>query len=191
MASQGLYWIGTIPISTGWVPPTSAEQLPDGCCWIRGQRETGEGGLDHFQVCIALSRKQRLSWVTARFKGHWELTRSSAARDYVWKEETRVDGSQFEYGSLAIRRNVSTDWELVRANAVLGNFDDIPADVFVRCYNSLCRIRTDNLSPVAVERACKVFWGATGTGKSRLAWEEATLQAYMIRAELMAMLQLA
>lgn len=55
---------------------------------------------------------------------------------------------------------------------------EIPPDVFVRCYNQLSRIRMDHLQPVAVERSCKVFWGSTGTGKSRLAWEEASLQAY-------------
>lgn len=27
-------------------------------------------------------------------------------------------------------------------------------------------------------RSCKVFWGATGTGKSRRAWEEASFSAY-------------
>lgn len=29
-----------------------------------------------------------------------------------------------------------------------------------------------------MERRCKVFWGPTGTGKSRLAWHEAGLEAY-------------
>ena len=29
-----------------------------------------------------------------------------------------------------------------------------------------------------MERSAKVFWGRTGTGKSRLAWEEAGLEAY-------------
>jgi len=178
MAAQGRYWIGTIPATSGWAPPSEADELPDGCCWIRGQREQGAGGFDHFQLCIALSRKQRLSWVTSRWPGHWELTRSDAARDYCWKEDTRVDGTQFEVGTLALRRNNKTDWDSVRAAAVAGDFSAIPSDVYIRCYNQLCRIRADNLVALPMERSCDVFWGGTGTGKSRRAWEEASFQAY-------------
>lgn len=54
----------------------------------------------------------------------------------------------------------------------------MPADVFVRCYNQLRRISTDHLQPVAMERNISVFWGATGTGKSRRAWDEAGMAAY-------------
>jgi len=32
-------------------------------------------------------------------RGHWELSRSDAAAEYVWKEDTRVPGTQFEFGS--------------------------------------------------------------------------------------------
>lgn len=34
------------------------------------------------------------------------------------------------------------------------------------------------MKPIAEERKIKVFWGATGTGKSRKAWEEAGWDAY-------------
>ena len=34
------------------------------------------------------------------------------------------------------------------------------------------------IGPIAVVRTIKVFWGRTGTGKSRRAWEEAGLDAY-------------
>lgn len=34
------------------------------------------------------------------------------------------------------------------------------------------------MAPVAVERTVHVFWGGTGLGKSRRAWDEAGLDAY-------------
>lgn len=66
---------------------------------LRGQRELGAGGFDHYQLLVGLVKPQRRSWLVARFgTGHWEPTRSASARDYVHKELTRVPGSQFAYG---------------------------------------------------------------------------------------------
>lgn len=94
--TQGKHWMLTIP-GTRWSP-----RLPENCQYIRGQRELGEGGFDHWQVYVVFSRKQRLSGVKKVFppETHAELTRSEAAREYVWKEDTRVAGTQFEYGSI-------------------------------------------------------------------------------------------
>jgi len=170
---QGIYWIGTIP-RDDWEP-----SLPEGVAYIRGQPELGETGYRHWQVLVACKRKQSLRSIKRIFNGfgHWELSRSSAADDYVWKEDTR-DGEPFELGCRPLKRNDTTDWDKVRVDACAGTFDDIPADIFIRHYSSLCRIRADYLQPIAQERSCTVFWGATGTGKSRRAWQEAGISAY-------------
>jgi len=63
-------------------------------------------------------------------------------------------------------------------SAKRGKFDEIPSDVVIRCYPNLKRIHVDSLKPDAIEKEVFVFWGATGTGKSKRAWEEATLEAY-------------
>ncbi|KAK5664380.1 hypothetical protein QVD99_000112 [Batrachochytrium dendrobatidis] len=57
---------------------------------------------------------------------HVELTRSQAAIEYVWKEDTRIEGTQFELGHRAPRRNVSADWEHIWDNAVLGKLENVP-----------------------------------------------------------------
>lgn len=173
--ARARYWIGTIPKSSGWTVPSS---LPDACNWIRGQEELGEGGFEHFQVFVGFRRDVRLRTVRDMFPGHWEPSRSKAAEDYVWKEATRIPESQFELGSKPFKRNSATDWDAVRSAAVSGKLEDIPSDVYVRHYSALRRICADHARPVAQVRTCYVFWGKTGSGKSKRAWEEAGLEAY-------------
>lgn len=172
---QGRYWIGTIPSSFGWSPPPN---LPHDTNWIRGQQELSESGLLHYQVFAAFSRAVRLAVVTRTFPGHWELSRSSAAESYVWKEDTRVEDSQFELGTRPFKRNSATDWDAVKKSAQAGKLDEIPADIFIKHYGALRRIAADFARPIAQVRTAYVFWGKTGTGKSRRAWNEAGVSAY-------------
>jgi len=174
--SQGVFWLLTIPRSE-WEAPTS---LPAGTSWIKGQAEVGAGGYEHWQVFVAYAEKKTLVQAKQYFpnSSHLELSRSEAASDYVWKEDTAVAGTRFEYGAKPFRRNARTDWEEVWGNAVAGNFAAIPASVRVQSYNNLNRIRVAHLRPLAMERTCEVFWGPTGTGKSRKAWDDAGDLAY-------------
>lgn len=169
------YWIGTIPYET-WIFPNP---LPSHIAYIKGQQEIGEEtGYHHVQVLVIFKTAVRLSAVRKSFEGHFEITRSEAASQYVWKEATRVADSQFEIGVLPMRRNNATDWETIRKQAEEGNLQAIPPDIYIRCYNQLRRISSDNAKCVAMERTCFVFWGRTGTGKSRRAWDEAGMEAY-------------
>ena len=112
---------------------------------------------------------------------HFELSRSTAADAYVWKDDTSVQGTRFELGSKPFRRNSDVDWERIKISAKSGELDSdsIPADIFVRHYSSLSKIAKDYCRPLPMERSCQVYWGRTGTGKSRRAWEEATFDAYV------------
>lgn len=184
---NGLYWILTLPYSafTPYLPPQAQ--------WIRGQLEQGtesdstttrlwfgdddsSPGYYHWQVVVCFKKKTALRSVTAIFGPYnSELTRSEAANEYVWKEDTRVEGTQFELGRKPFNRARKTDWAEVKLRAKLGELDhdSIPPDVFVRCYHTLRRIASDYAKPVAMVRTCYVFWGLTGTGKTRRAFEEA------------------
>jgi hypothetical protein len=50
--------------------------------------------------------------------------------------------------------------------------------VYIRHYRNLKAISAENAQPTGIVRDVKVFCGKTGTGKSRLAWEQAGMDAY-------------
>lgn len=173
--NQGRYWLLTIP-EGDYVP---SGDLPEGVCFIKGQLEEGAFGYRHFQVVACFDRRVRTKTVRERFGGRaWcELTRSVAAMEYVWKEQSRI-GEPFEYGELPINRNSSTDWERIWQYAKEGTIEKIPAQIRITSYRTLRTIRADYAKPEAMERICNVYCGPTGTGKSRKAWTEAGLDAY-------------
>lgn len=172
---QARYYILTIPRTTGWTPALSGE-----LAYLRGQEEIGEGGFQHWQVLAVFSRKVTLTRAKTHFppESHLEPTRSAAAEVYVWKEDTRVPDTQFELGAKPFHRGSAVDWEGVWNAARVGDFESIPHQIRVQSYSSIRRIAADFARPTGMERSCHVFWGATGTGKSRRAWEEAGEQGY-------------
>lgn len=171
------FWILTIP-ADDWSPPAV---LPTGLSWLRGQLEEGAGGYRHWQIACRTTNKVRASAVKQLFcrTAHVEVSRSAAANDYVWKDESCVDPElRFELGSLPRKRNDKKDWDAVWAAAKEGKFEEIPADIRVRSYNALTKIAKDNLKPVPRDVEVYVYWGETGAGKSRRAWDEAGFDAY-------------
>lgn len=154
--------------------------LPHQFSYIKGQLEHSESGFLHWQIVVGSKKKVRPTAIKSILGSsvHVEPTRSAAADEYVWKDDTAVTGTRFELGTKPINRSSVKDWEAIRGMAKGGKLDDIPPDVFIRSYVSLKRISVDYCEPVAVEREVFVFWGATGTGKSRRAWSEAGIHAY-------------
>lgn len=172
---QGRYWLLTIP-QHDFIP-----YLPTGVAYLTGQLERGTGtGYLHWQLLCAFSKHVRLAAVKKCFGDscHAELSRSDAADSYVSKADTRVEGTQFTLGVKAIKRNCARDWELVWESAKRGRFLDIPADLRVQHYRTLRTIASDFAEPAPIVREVFVFWGDTGLGKSRRAWEEAGLDSY-------------
>lgn len=173
---QGIFWILTIPYDLFSLPTSLADPLQ----WISGQSEFGAGGYHHWQICCAFRTKTSLQGVKALFgkAAHAELTRSDAASAYCLKDDTFDGINRFEFGAKPFRRNVKTDWEAVWTSAKSGNLDSIPANVRVVSYRTLRAIGSDFDKPQGIIRECRVYWGRSGTGKSRRAWDEAGLGAY-------------
>jgi len=171
---RGQYWLATIP-HYDYTP-----YLAPGVSWIAGQVELGEGGFLHWQLAVYFKLRVVLSTLHASLsgKGHYELARSAAIEEYVFKEDTAVLGTRFTLGSKPFKRGSARDWDAVYNQAIKGEFSDIEKSILVPYYSSIKRIYQDNLAPTDMERTVYVYWGATGTGKSRRAWQEAGMDAY-------------
>lgn len=176
--NQFRYWIGTLKYED-WEIPT---QLPNGVTYLKGQGETGEGGYRHWQFIVYTKKKHTLTAICKKFPraAHLEPSRSDAVEAYVFKEETRIEGTQFELGQKSFKRNSATDWRIVKDKAKEGKLEEIPEDVFIRYYSTLRKISVDFGKPIkrGVQEVL-VIWGPTGTGKSRLAFEMAGDDYYL------------
>jgi len=134
---QGIYWLGTLAYdgpSDYSEPPSWPYGLPEDVAYIKGQLEQGSStGYLHWQVLFVWKRKVSLGSLQQSFlaSGHYELSRSTAADTYVWKEDTRIAGTQFELGAKPIRRNSQQDWDSVWQSASEGRLLDIPAQIRV------------------------------------------------------------
>lgn len=171
--AKAVHWILTVP-HHAFTP-----YLPNQCTYIVGQLESGEGGFLHWQFVVGFKAQTRLSAVIKVFgKYHAEPTKTQAAEDYCQKEETRVEGTQFSLGSRPIKRGSATDWAIVLGHVKSGKHDLIPADIYLRYFSNIERIAVKNATPIGIERVCTVYYGTTGNGKSRIAWQEAGLDAY-------------
>lgn len=174
-APQARYWILTIPYYdfTPFLPPNVK--------YIRGQLEQGSNTeYLHWQLIIHFEKPKTCHYVKLIFgdKCHAEKTRSAAAEEYVWKQDTAIAGTQFELGTPSLKRNCEKDWDKILTSARSGSFNEIPGDVLIRCYGNIKKIRVDSLLPEPIEKQVYVYWGRTGSGKSRRAWEEATFDAF-------------
>lgn len=85
---------------------------------------------------------------------HWEPTQSKAAEQYVKKEDTRVEGP-WSFGEKALDRASAKAWEDIRNKAKEGRLDEIPADIYVRCYGTLKKIAEDHQQLQATLPQCR------------------------------------
>lgn len=170
-ALQYRYWILTIRKDLFDPKATLHKDIQ----YIKGQQEKGNNtGYEHWQLIVHSKKKMTTYGMSKIFpQCNIEPTRSKAAEDYVWKDDTKVEGTEFENGTPIINRNKKADWELVRTMAKEGDVENIPADIYVKYYNTLKRIKIDHEQPThrgAVE--IRLFLGPTGTGKTFRAWDE-------------------
>lgn len=134
-------------------------------------------GYLHWQICVAFKKKVSLKAVKETFgqSAHCEPSRSAAANDYVNKEDTAVANTQFALGILPVKSNSKQDWDRIWDLAKAGKINDIPANIRIRHYTTIKKIRTDfQEKPLDLDSVTGTWiYGEPGVGKSRLAREMA------------------
>lgn len=148
-----------------------------------GQLERGnETGQLHLQYYIQRHKQTRLATIRREIcdKSHWEIARGTAAQciDYVSKEDTRVAGPwKFgESSTMGCRTDLAMAAQAIREGKDMKAIAIEHPEAFIKYHKGMMAYQ--NLMKSKGPRVCPpdgpevwVFWGPTGTGKSRRAFE--------------------
>lgn len=140
------------------------------CTYIVYGNEVGDSGTPHLQGYVRFKNARQFGSVSKDFpRAHLEIARGSPKqnRDYCTKSGEFIERGEFpDDGGLCEKQR----WEDARKSAKEGKFDDIPADIYLRCFGSIKRCwLEDRADPVDLETRPFYgtwIWGAPGTGKS-------------------------
>lgn len=137
--------------------------------YVCGQMERGkQEGTLHLQFFVNLTRSQKLSYVRKMCKDcHWEIVRiNNGADNYCLKEDTRVDGP-WMFGKKPMHKNNRHDWEEVKKSAEKGDWENVPAEIYIRHYNNLKKIEAQHLVATDYPNVRGIWlYGPPGSGKT-------------------------
>jgi len=187
-AKQGRYWFATWPLAEATrydMSPLELFNNNDEIVWVYGQQEIGEGGLEHYQFVFSVEKKMTLTAVKRLFGGskpHLELTRSDKADEYVRKEDSRVEGSEFEHGARLMKLNAKVDWDKQLELAKLGKIDEIESGIQMRCWGNIMKIGAHyQKPPLRPAVHVEVHYGVTMSGKSHAVFTKLANEKFYVK----------
>lgn len=139
-------------------------------------KERGERGTPHLQGYVQLGSKQRLSFLRRTYsdQAHWEVSRGTPeeAANYCKK-----DGDFEELGTLVGGSGRRTDLAqvaaLVKEGASIRRIAEEHPEAMLRYGNGICRLKLYSKPPSRDgPPKIRVYWGATGLGKTRRVYSE-------------------
>lgn len=153
------------------------------CKYMVYGREVGESGTPHLQGFLVLNGTAvRLSAMKKIHPGaHWEISKGTSEQNRAYCTK---DGDYVETGALPMSGKRKGElggeaeqarWECALAACKEGRWDDIPADIMIRHYGNLKKIRAEcQTVPVALsgELINEWIYGPAGSGKSTKALQE-------------------
>jgi len=127
-------------------------------------------GTKHLQGYATFHVPKTLAQVRLKLVGcHVETMLGSLSQNESYCSKS---GELIEHGEKPVSndnkgRAEKLRWQNARNLAKEGKLDDIDADIFIRCYSTLKRIKSDYAAkPQPCEPVCIWIYGPTGTGKS-------------------------
>jgi len=149
------------------------------CIYMVVGREKGESGTPHLQGYICLKNNCTFTAVKRHFpQVHLEKAKGSPIQNRVYCTK---EGDFFEIGELPEEPGSSggeaakARWTDILSSAEAGNWDYIKSEfpqVWVTMSEKLISKRIPNTDTINGEIQNEWWYGETGTGKSRLAWEK-------------------
>jgi len=153
--------------------------------YIVWQLEKGENGTKHIQGYIELSSPRRIAalkkWLP---RAHFETRKGSReqARDYCRKEDTRLEGpferGDFGAGGVGRRNDLAEVKRKLDEGQTELSISQEHHETWIRHYRAYREYRKLVAKPRDWKTKVHVYWGASGTGKTRRAVQEAGKDAY-------------
>lgn len=143
-------------------------------------REVGQNGTPHLQGYVVFDKRKRLSGVKKlQARAHWEVAKGTTEQNLAYCSK---EGDYTEYGTRPLTQAEKGDkekerWKEIIQQATDGTLREENPKMYFLHRNTADKFYAE-AHPPAMERHVKVFWGPTGTGKSRDAWEQAGEEAY-------------
>lgn len=127
-------------------------------------------GTKHLQGYISFTNPKTLVQARAKLPGcHVETMLGSILQNETYCSKA---GTLIEFGEKPVSndnkgRAEKLRWQRAKDLAKQNKLDEIDADIFIRCYSTLKRIRSDyTQKPLPQDTICLWIYGPTGTGKS-------------------------
>lgn len=153
--------------------------------YIVYQKERGANGTIHIQGYVQLLERKSLRQLKQHLpRGHFEKSRGTGLqnKEYCTKLDTRV-GDIYERGiikSQGGRTDIKEIIQAIKENKSDIEIIDMDPVVFLKYYRGLDRIRHLYATKREWPMEVSVYWGASGSGKSRKALEEAGSSVYFV-----------
>lgn len=145
--------------------------------YLTGQKEVGANGTPHLQIYVEFNDPMRFSKLKKLDKSiHWEQRKGSQAEAiaYCTKPETRAE-EPFESGCKSAqgsRTDIKSAMQMVSDGCSELEIADTAPMVWAKYYKALERYRRLKQPVRDWEMHVELYWGVSGSGKSRKAHEE-------------------
>ena len=140
-------------------------------------RETGAEGTPHLQGFLVTKVSKLSAMKKLHPTCHWEIAKGSAEQNRVYCTK---QGDYVEQGVMPINAKKKGEmeierWELALTAAKEGRIDDVPADILIRHYGNIQKIKAAYQSAPTVlsgELTNQWIYGTPGCGKTSRAFSE-------------------